>query len=309
MNLKTINLKKFTESTKIERSEFVDDLGQAFETIGFAAIEGHDFTSNDRDLLQKSIKSFFNQSQIEKMKSHDPNAKGQRGFTSFGTEHAKGEETPDLKEFFQWGPMDAKKRGLDENILVPNIPEMDETVSRAYNKLEAIGQDLMKAIALHLCLPEDFFISYLNQGHSIFRAIHYPGQTNATQNGIRAAAHEDINLITLLMGASAEGLELLSKEGVWLPIHVTSDVLVINVGDMLQRLTNNVMRSTTHRVVNPAPEKQHLPRFSMPFFVHPNEKMPLDCLNICVSDEKPKEYSNITAGEYLHQRLVEIGLA
>ena len=309
MNLKTINLNKFTKGSDTDRHTFVSDLGEAFETIGFAAIEGHDFTNKDRELLQKVIKDFFNQSDSSKMKSHVPTAKGQRGFTPFGVEHAKGETRPDLKEFFQWGPMNAVERGLDKNVLVPHVSEMDSAVSNAYNKLEKIGQHLMRAIALHLSLPQDFFESYLDQGHSIFRAIHYPGQTHSSQKGIRAAAHEDINLITLLMGASAEGLELLNKEGNWLPIHVTSDALVINVGDMLQRLTNNIMRSTTHRVVNPPQERLHLPRFSMPFFVHPDEKMPLNCLDMCISENNPKAFDDITAGEYLQQRLKEIGLA
>ena len=251
MKLKTLDLSNYIEGTEPMRKNFVLDLGKAFESIGFAAIEGHDFTNADRDLLQNVIKEFFNQDNEFKMKSFVPGAKGQRGFTPFGTEHAKGETRPDLKEFFQWGPMNAAERGLDKNVLVPNIENMDNAVSIAYNKLERIGHQLMKAIASYLSLEENFFESYLNQGHSIFRAIHYPGQKDFTQKGIRAAAHEDINLITLLMGASAEGLELLNKDDEWVPIHVTSDVLVINVGDMLQRLTNNTMRSTTHRVVNP----------------------------------------------------------
>tara|TARA_B100000902_G_scaffold44511_1_gene52052 strand:- start:1803 stop:2732 length:930 start_codon:yes stop_codon:yes gene_type:complete len=309
MKLKTLDLSNYIDGTEPMRKNFVLDLGKAFESIGFAAIEGHDFTNADRDLLQNVIKEFFNQDNEFKMKSFVPGAKGQRGFTPFGTEHAKGETRPDLKEFFQWGPMNAAERGLDKNVLVPNIENMDNAVSIAYNKLERIGHQLMKAIASYLSLEENFFESYLNQGHSIFRAIHYPGQKDFTQKGIRAAAHEDINLITLLMGASAEGLELLNKDDEWVPIHVTSDVLVINVGDMLQRLTNNTMRSTTHRVVNPPVERLHLPRFSMPFFVHPDESMPLNCLDICISEQNPKSFDDITAGQYLQQRLKEIGLA
>jgi isopenicillin N synthase-like dioxygenase len=185
---------------------------------------------------------------------------------------------------------------------------MDEVVRAAYLKLEAIGNELMKAVALHIGVNREYFTEALAGGHSIFRAIHYPAQPELPEDGIRAAAHEDINLITLLMGASAEGLEVVS-EGKWVPIHVTNDALVINVGDMLQRLTNGVLSSTTHRVVNPTAEKRHLPRFSMPFFVHPKEDMPLNCLDHCISADRPKAFSDITAGAYLHERLVEIGLA
>jgi isopenicillin N synthase-like dioxygenase len=236
-------------------------------------------------------------------------AKGQRGFTPFKVEHAKGETSADLKEFYQWGPMNAAERGLMPNLLVgAKVQGLDEVISESYRKLESIGNELMKAVALHIGLDREFFSEPLASGHSIFRAIHYPAQPALPEDGIRAAAHEDINLITLLMGASAEGLEVVSEQK-WVPIHVTNDALVINVGDMLQRLTNGMLSSTTHRVVNPTAEKRHLPRYSMPFFVHPKEDMPLNCLEHCISDERPKAFSDITAGAYLHERLVEIGLA
>jgi len=224
-------------------------------------------------------------------------------------EHAKGETSADLKEFYQWGPMNAAERGLMPNLLVgTQVQGLDEVISESYRKLESIGNELMKAVALHIGLDREFFSEPLASGHSIFRAIHYPAQPALPEDGIRAAAHEDINLITLLMGASAEGLEVVSEQK-WVPIHVTNDALVINVGDMLQRLTNGMLSSTTHRVVNPTAEKRHLPRYSMPFFVHPKEDMPLNCLEHCISAERPKAFSDITAGAYLHERLVEIGLA
>ena len=308
MKLQTLNLENFVNGDASSRQSFVDQLGATFAHTGFAAIEGHGFSNEERAALTQVVEAFFHQSTEDKMRSHLPNAKGQRGYTPFGVEHAKGESKPDLKEFYQWGPMNASERGLMPNVLVPHVADLDSTVKAAYEKLENVGRNLLRAIALHLELPESYFDAYLNQGHSIFRAIHYPGQEKAVE-GIRAAAHEDINLITLLMGASAEGLELLSKEGEWLPIHVTAEVLVINVGDMLQRLTNNTLRSTTHRVVNPPAEKCHLPRFSMPFFVHPAEDMPLNCLDFCITEENPKAFEDITAGAYVHERLVEIGLA
>lgn len=309
MQLPTLSLQKWTHGSPEEQIEFSEELGRAFRNLGFAAIEHHGFGSADREQLYAAVQQFFQLPEAEKRAFLVEGAKGQRGFTPFGVEHAKGETSADLKEFFQWGPMNAEERGLAANVSVDRaVAGMDEVVRSAYLKLESIGNELMKAVALHIGVEREFFAEPLAGGHSIFRAIHYPAQPELPEDGIRAAAHEDINLITLLMGASAEGLEVVS-EGKWVPIHVTNDVLVINVGDMLQRLTNGVLASTTHRVVNPTAEKRHLPRFSMPFFVHPKEDMPLNCLPHCISAERPKAFSDITAGAYLHERLVEIGLA
>jgi isopenicillin N synthase-like dioxygenase len=309
MQLPTLSLQKWTHGSPEEQIAFSEELGSAFRSLGFAAIEDHGFGSADREQLYASVQQFFNLDKAAKRAFILEGAKGQRGFTPFGIEHAKGETSADLKEFFQWGPMNAEERGLSANVNVNSAVEgMDEVVRAAYLKLEAIGNELMKAVALHIGVNREYFTEPLAGGHSIFRAIHYPAQPELPEDGIRAAAHEDINLITLLMGASAEGLEVIS-EGKWVPIHVTNDALVINVGDMLQRLTNGVLSSTTHRVVNPTAEKRHLPRFSMPFFVHPKEDMPLNCMEHCISADRPKAFSDITAGAYLHERLVEIGLA
>ena len=309
MQLPTLSLQKWTHGSPEEQIAFSEELGSAFRSLGFAAIEDHGFGSADREQLYASVQQFFNLDEAAKRAFILEGAKGQRGFTPFGVEHAKGETSADLKEFFQWGPMNAEERGLRANVNVNSAVEgMDEVVRAAYLKLEAIGNELMKAVALHIGVNREYFSEPLAGGHSIFRAIHYPAQPELPEDGIRAAAHEDINLITLLMGASAEGLEVIS-EGKWVPIHVTNDALVINVGDMLQRLTNGMLSSTTHRVVNPTLEKRHLPRYSMPFFVHPKEDMPLNCLEHCISAERPKAFSDITAGAYLHERLVEIGLA
>lgn len=309
MQLPTLSLQKWTHGSPEEQIAFSEELGSAFRSLGFAAIEDHGFGSADREQLYASVQKFFNLDESAKRAFILEGAKGQRGFTPFGIEHAKGETSADLKEFFQWGPMNAEERGLSANVYVNSAVEgMDEVVRAAYLKLEAIGNELMKAVALHIGVNREYFTEPLAGGHSIFRAIHYPAQPELPEDGIRAAAHEDINLITLLMGASAEGLEVIS-EGKWVPIHVTNDALVINVGDMLQRLTNGVLSSTTHRVVNPTADMRHLPRFSMPFFVHPKEDMPLNCLDHCISADRPKAFSDITAGAYLHERLVEIGLA
>ena len=309
MQLPTLSLRQWTQGSPADQIAFSESLGQAFRNLGFAAIEDHGFTAQERENLYSAVQQFFELPEPIKNTFVKHGAKGQRGFTPFKVEHAKGETSADLKEFYQWGPMNAAERGLMPNLLVgTQVQGLDEVISESYRKLESIGNELMKAVALHIGLDREFFSEPLASGHSIFRAIHYPAQPELPEDGIRAAAHEDINLITLLMGASAEGLEVVSEQK-WVPIHVTNDALVINVGDMLQRLTNGMLSSTTHRVVNPTLEKRHLPRYSMPFFVHPKEDMPLNCLEHCISAERPKAFSDITAGAYLHERLVEIGLA
>ena len=309
MQLPTLSLRQWTQGSPTDQSAFSEALGQAFRSLGFAAIIDHGLIAQERENLYSAVQQFFELPEHTKNTFIKDGAKGQRGFTPFKVEHAKGETSADLKEFYQWGPMNAAERGLMPNLLVgTQVQGLDEVISESYRKLESIGNELMKAVALHIGLDREFFSEPLASGHSIFRAIHYPAQPELPEDGIRAAAHEDINLITLLMGASAEGLEVVSEQK-WVPIHVTNDAIVINVGDMLQRLTNGMLSSTTHRVVNPTLEKRHLPRYSMPFFVHPKEDMPLNCLEHCISAERPKAFSDITAGAYLHERLVEIGLA
>ena len=309
MQLPTLSLRQWTQGSPTDQIAFSEALGQAFRSLGFAAIIDHGLIAQERENLYSAVQQFFELPEHTKNTFIKDGAKGQRGFTPFKVEHAKGETSADLKEFYQWGPMNAAERGLMPNLLVGSqVQGLDEVISESYRKLESIGNELMKAVALHIGLDREFFSEPLASGHSIFRAIHYPAQPELPEDGIRAAAHEDINLITLLMGASAEGLEVVSEQK-WVPIHVTNDALVINVGDMLQRLTNGMLSSTTHRVVNPTLEKRHLPRYSMPFFVHPKEDMPLNCLEHCISAERPKAFSDITAGAYLHERLVEIGLA
>ena len=306
MDIYTLDLRRMTDGDQSERTAFAAEIGKAFKGLGFAAIVGHGFSLKDRETLYQSVKGIFALSTEEKMACHVEGGMGQRGYTPFGVEHAKGETAPDQKEFFQWGPMDADVRGLDQNVAVN--PGTDATIKEVYEKLERIGYVLMEAIAMDLDLDVNFFDTYLEKGHSIFRAIHYPPQPEAPEEGIRAGAHEDINLITLLMGASTEGLEVVTAEGNWLPFHVTDDTLVINVGDMLQRLSNGIFKSTTHRVVNPVGDKRYEPRFSLPFFLHPVEDMSLNCLPNCISDDRPKGFEDITAGDYLTKRLKEIGL-
>ncbi|MBU6167927.1 MAG: isopenicillin N synthase family oxygenase [Bacteroidetes bacterium] len=295
-----VDLSQFEQGNLAQRNEFIETLGNAFHTVGFVGVVNHGIPSELIKSFYKEANAFFALSEKEKLTYKIPGANGQRGYTAFGTEHAKQSKVADLKEFFQIGN--------EGNIAVSEIPSFLNLGENLYREFERAGSGLLQAIALHLHLPVDYFDQRIKNGTSILRAIHYPPITQEPASAIRAEQHEDINLITLLVGASAGGLELLSKEGEWLPIVPEADEIVINVGDMLQRLTNNYLRSTTHRVVNPPREEWHLPRLSIPFFLHPRPEMDLSCLENCISDKNPLHFEPITAGAYLDERLREIGL-
>ena len=191
---------------------------------------------------------------------------------------------------------------------VKEIPRFNLTLLSAYRHFEKTGKKLLQAIALYLGLDENYFEPFVKNGNSILRTIHYPPITIEPKSAIRAEEHEDINLITLLVGASADGLQILTKQSEWINVTSGHEQIVVNVGDMLQRLTNNKLKSTTHRVVNPPRELWHTSRFSIPFFFHPRSEMSLACLSNCITRESLKTYPDVTAGEYLDQRLKEIGL-
>ena len=223
-----------------------------------------------------------------------------------------GSDAPDLKEFFQYGQIIEEgmvsPEAYPDNVKVTVPDDFNILFHQAYRAFEVSGAALLSAIAIHLCLGETYFNQHIDLGNSILRAIHYPPILDEPKSAIRAEQHEDINLITLLVGASADGLEILSKEGGWLPVKAGPGEIVVNVGDMLQRLTNDRLKSTTHRVVNPPREMWHSSRFSIPFFLHPRSSMSLACLPSCISDIHPKLYEDYTAGFYLDERLREIGL-
>lgn len=307
-----LNPEDYLSQDPLIKSKFVQDLGDAFSNIGFACVKNNDVSKEDIDAFYKAIESFFALPVEEKKKYEIPELAGQRGYTSFGREHAKGSDAPDLKEFWQIGQQVQGAKNSEEiyppNVQIPEIENFNELSMKLYRGFERSGSILLKAIASYLGLEADYFEEKIRNGNSILRAIHYPPITEEPKNAIRAEAHEDINLITLLVGASAEGLQVLKKDGSWLSINAPENYFVINVGDMLQRLTNNRLKSTTHRVVNPPKEKWHQPRFSIPFFLHPISEMDLTCLSSCVSDQTPLAYEPITAGDYLHERLREIGL-
>lgn len=311
-NIPSINLADFLSGNEEKKNNFVQQLGKAYEEIGFVAVKNHGLSDEQSATLYEQVKSFFNLSEEVKKKYEVEGLAGQRGYTSFGKEHAKGRNTGDLKEFWHFGQYvednDPIKKEYPENVDVKELPEFNRIGKEVYQTLEKAGQNMLRAIALYLGLEETYFDDKIHNGNSILRPIHYPPITDEPKDAVRAAEHEDINLITLLMGASAEGLQVLNKKGEWVDVTALPEQIVVNVGDMLQRLTNNKLRSTTHRVINPPREKWGQSRFSIPFFLHPRSDMRLDCLKECVDAQHPRQYDDISAGEYLDERLAEIGL-
>ncbi len=305
-----VDLSKFTEGTTDQRTAFVKKLGKAFHEIGFVGVTNHGVSQQLIDDFYAASKAFFALPTDTKRNYEIKALAGQRGYTSFGTEHAKQSKVADLKEFFQIGqtvPADHPlKAQYPDNIVVKEEANFLRLGVELYRAFEKSGGSLLEAIAIYLDLEADYFTEHINEGNSILRAIHYPPIREAPKSAIRAEQHEDINLITLLVGASAGGLQLLNMDNEWMPITPEEDEIVINVGDMLQRLTNDYLKSTTHRVVNPPKEEWHKPRLSIPFFLHPKSGMDLTCLTKCVTDKV--HYEPITAGAYLDERLREIGL-
>ncbi len=302
-----VDLSQFENGSEAERQAFVEKLGEAFHSIGFVGVVGHGIPKKLIDDFYRASQAFFALPTEKKRQYELQGMAGQRGYTSFGKEHAKQSEVADLKEFYQLG-QEGGQHGTVKNEPVADVPEFTRLGMELYRAFEQKGASLLKAIAIHLDLPEDYFSKRIKEGNSILRAIHYPPIRQEPASAIRAEQHEDINLITLLVGASAGGLQLQDKQGDWQEIMPEEDEIVINVGDMLQRLTNNYLKSTTHRVVNPPREEWHKPRLSIPFFLHPKSEMDLSILDQCVTEENPPAYEPITAGEYLDERLREIGL-
>lgn len=312
MAIPSVNLADFLSGNEQKKKDFVKKLGDAYEEIGFVAVKNHGIPDDLIAKLYTQVESFFELPYDTKHHYEVPGLAGQRGYTSFGKEQAKGFDTPDLKEFYQHGQMvedgDPIKSEYPENVVINEVEGYTETMNTLYRSFEKSGKALLHAIALFLNLPENFFDEHIHNGNSILRAIHYPPISSEPKSAIRAEQHEDINLITLLVGASADGLEVLDKQNVWHPAKAEPDEIVVNVGDMLQRLTNNRLRSTTHRVVNPPREMWHTHRYSIPFFLHPRSEMSLAALESCIDASGIKHYPDCTAGEYLDERLREIGL-
>ena len=296
-----------------DKDAFVAELGAAYREWGFCGISGHGLSTEALGNAYDVFKQFFALPTDVKLKYHLKGTGGARGYTPFGIETAKDSKFPDLKEFFHIGrqlPADSPYADvMTPNVWPEEIANFKQYGYGLYQALDNLGTRVLQALALHIDLPQNFFADKSNNGNSILRPIHYPPITAPEIPNVRAGAHEDINFITLLVGASAAGLEVLSHKGEWVAFTAEADTIVVNIGDMLQRLTNHVYPSTTHRVVNPPGEAARNPRYSVPFFLHPNPDYLIETLPSCISAENPNRYpTTITAHEYLMERLREIKL-
>ena len=311
-SIPSVNLEDFLSGDPSRKKKFVESIGKAYEEIGFVALKGHFLSDTLVDGLYSEIKNFFDLPLEVKAKYEIEGLGGQRGYTSFGKEHAKGRKEGDLKEFWHFGQYvenDSKfEAEYPKNISVDELPHFNKVGKETYKMLEKTAKYVLRALALYLGLEETYFDDYIKNGNSILRPIHYPPIKSEPKNAVRAAAHGDINLITLLMGAQGRGLQVQNHHGDWIDAIAQPDELMINVGDMLSRHTNNKLKSTIHRVVNPPKEMWGTSRYSIPFFMHPISDMKLDVLDICIDEKNPKQFKDITAGDFLNQRLIELGL-
>jgi isopenicillin N synthase-like dioxygenase len=315
----TLDIRRFDATANpADRNAFVAELGAAYREWGFAGIRGHGIPQSLIDDAYAVFAQLFALPESTKRKYHVAGGGGARGYTPFGVETAKGATYSDLKEFWHIGreiPRDSKYAGvMQPNLWPAEVPRFRQVGYDLYQALDQLGSQVLGALALHIGLPEDYFADKTDNGNSILRPIHYPpitapGASIEQLPNVRAGAHEDINLITLLVGASAAGLEVLSRKGEWVPFTADADTIVVNIGDMLQRMTNHVYPSTTHRVVNPPGELARQPRYSTPFFLHLNPDVVIDVLPSTVTPDNPSRYPEpITAHAYLEQRLHEINL-
>lgn len=307
-----LDLQDFCGSDRPCRSRFVRELGVALEEIGFFAIVNHGVDPGLIQTAYQVAQTFFELPEAVKRQYEKPELHGQRGFTSFGREHAKDHPFPDLKEFWHVGREVLPEPPLGDrplpNLSPVEVPQFHPVMTRLYLQLEACAVELLKACALYLEEPEHLISAMVQGGNTILRIIHYPPiPAGVHPASLRSAPHEDINLITLLCEATTEGLEVLQRDGTWLPIAALPGQIIVDSGDMLQQLTNGRLKSTTHRVTNPVDSRER--RFSMPFFVHPRSEVDLTPLPQCITRTGGQKFPSITAGAYLQQRLHEIGLA
>ena len=301
-------------SLNSEPDALARELGESFQTFGFAMVRDHGIDSHLIARAWKLTAAFFALPADEKRAYFIEGLGGARGYTPFGTEIAKGAKLHDLKEFWHVGRDLPADHPLATMSMFPNVwPEQPEgfreTFEALYAEFDRVGARILSRIAVWLGLDEHWFDPAIEDGNSVMRLLHYPPVPDTESGAIRAGAHEDINLITLLLGAEEAGLELLTKQGEWIGVSPPEGALVVNIGDMLQRLTNHVLPSTTHRVRNPDGERAKFSRYSMPFFLHLRSDFPFNTLPQCVTAENPDRYSvSITADDYLQERLREIGL-
>ena len=305
----------FSQGDANTRTQFIKEFGDSFSNMGFAIVKNHGVTKALRDELFAVSKAFFELPDDIKKRYENEALHGQRGYISKNKESAKGKSVPDLKEFYHIGQTvsdnDPIQANYPDNIWPKEVAAFEKVGHEVYRTFEETGRNLLRAIALYLELDETYFDPKIHNGNSILRLLHYypvADKSEIPEGAVRAAAHGDINLITLLMGGSAKGLQAQSLDGQWISIDPEPDEIVINIGDMLARLTNDKLRSTQHQVITPDEESWTKPRYSTPFFLHPRSDMDLTCLERYVSEDRPKNYTDTTAGEFLTERLMELGL-
>lgn len=293
----TLDISEFDSDPKA----FIKKLGVAYQEWGFAGITGHKISQPAIDSAMQAAKWFFDLPLQEKT-NYQNTSNWARGYVPFGTEKAKGAQYSDLKEFYHLGT-----DSLVANVW-PDNAEFITAYKNLYQALDELSVKILRAVALFLNLDKDYFTEKITSGEALLRVLHYPPISDPHAPNVRAAAHEDINLITLLVGSEKEGLEVLSRQGNWVPISMIKGTIICNLGDMMQRLTNGQLPSTTHRVINPKSAAALESRYSIPFFVHPEPSMSLACLPQCFSATNPKQFDDISAGDFHKQRLDEIGL-
>ncbi len=292
-----LDVSGFLSGEKVAQEEFPRMLREAFETYGFVTLEGHGLNDEGIRSTYEEAERFFGLPEETKRATSISGVGGNFGYTPFGQEHAKDDARADLKEFYHFA-----QTGYEQPVS-KEVPGFIASGRTLYGELETLAARLLEAVAISLGLDSGYFSGFVQGGNSILRVLHYPPAPDAPADAPRAGSHEDINLITLLVGSSADGLEVLDRDGDWIPVMAHAQNLTVNVGDMLQNLTGGVLRSTTHRVVLPPGEQRNQSRYSLPFFLHPVGPMPLDPI-MGDSDTYPKW----TAAEFLNHRLTEIGL-
>ncbi|WP_417680993.1 isopenicillin N synthase family dioxygenase [Pseudidiomarina aquimaris] len=291
--------------------DFAKHVGEGYEKNGFVALTKHGV---DQQLIEEALDScreLFALPEEVKKQYHIPGGGGARGYTPFGTEIAKDAKHVDLKEFWHVGREiegEPPFKQLTPNIWPKELPEFKDKILKLYRSLDALGLRVLEALAVYLGQPRDFFNDKVDLGNSILRPLHYPPIVDEGTPSVRAGAHEDINVLTLLVGSREPGLEVLAKDGSWIPVTIIEGAIICNVGDMLQRMTNGVLPSTTHRVVNPPAPYSSKSRYSIPFFLHFNPDVIIDPLDSCITEENPKRWDAISSDDYLMERLREIGL-
>lgn len=312
-NIPVVDIRQFTQGSAKDQTEFIRVFGDALKEFGFVNVEGHGIAPELIRASYKKVEEFF-ALDTQTKKSYESEFGGQRGYTGFGKEHAKNYSKGDLKEFWHVGrehfqSADYQKKYPGNIWPDKHVPEFKQTLDTLYTKLDGFAYTMLEALSEYLNLPRYTLPKMMVDGNSILRALHYPPlrDEDFKSGAVRAAAHEDINLITILCEATESGLEILTRDGEWLMVEVGPGQMVVDSGDMLSRIANDVIPSTTHRVVNP-PGGKNKPRYSMPYFVHPHSSCPLQVLETCISPSRPAKYAPCTADEFLQQRLREIGL-